>query len=48
MKRIFTAVTILVAIAITESCRKHELEQSISTGKVIKQSPRASAKIQKL
>ncbi|MEO6497492.1 MAG: hypothetical protein ABIN95_00700 [Mucilaginibacter sp.] len=48
MKKIFTAVTILIAIAITESCNKRDMEKAMSTGKVIKQSPHASAKIIKL
>lgn len=48
MKKIFTAVTILIAIAITESCRKQEIDKAMSGGKVIKQSPRANVKIQKL
>jgi hypothetical protein len=47
MKKIFTAVTILVSLAITESCRKQHMGTAIGGDKVIKQTSHTNAIITK-
>ncbi|WP_164849899.1 PASTA domain-containing protein [Mucilaginibacter limnophilus] len=48
MKKIYTAVAFLIALAATESCCKQQLENNLTGNKVIRQSPHANAKIDKI
>ncbi|GAA4330713.1 hypothetical protein GCM10023149_36100 [Mucilaginibacter gynuensis] len=53
MKKLYTAVTILIALAITESCRKQQVDKIIAgqghpAQKEIKQSHQGNASIHKV